>query len=440
MATGDMPKHKRGHEYESNEHRGQAGQQPEPGHPRDELTIACLLIPYFPLRVEILRHPELDGAPVVLIDATSRRREVTACSAEAAARGVREGMSLRDVIAIDPAIVILNADPVAYRRTFSSLVDRLRRYSPGVEVGAGDLGCIYIDLRGLRRQAGGIDALSRRLLQAAPPLLRPHLGMATTKFTARVAAQHARPGQVYSMPPEYARAFLAPHSIDLLPVSHEMKRELRQLGLTHLRDLARRPPGKLQARFGPEGRRAWELANGEDREPLIPEPESEQITERLVLPAPAVQIDLVLLGVEQAVVHLFRHPALSGRGIRGLRLQLVLEGQQSWEQIIAFKGVIALPSHLAGLIADRLRTAQLAGPVVEIILEATGLSSEIARQGVLPMARARRARRLAAAIRELTQRYGVSPIYRVVEVEPWSRIPERRHALMSFDPSISLSR
>lgn len=439
MATENMPERDR--EYEPGgrpERTNHIGQQPALCRQGDELTTACLLIPYFPLRVEILRHPELDGAPVVLIDATSRRREVTACSSEAAARGVREGMALRDVIAIDPAIVILNADPVAYRRTFASLVDRLRRYSPGIEVG--DLGCIYIDLRGLRRQSGGIDVLSRRLLQSAPPLLRPHLGMATTKFTARVAAQYARAGQVYSVPPEYARAFLASHSIDLLPVSLEMKRELRQLGLTRLRDLARRSPGKLQARFGPEGRRAWELANGVDRERLIPEPESEQITERLVLPAPAIQIDLVLLGVEQAVVHLFRHPTLMGRGIRGLRLQLVLEGQQSWEQIIAFKGVIALPSHLAGLIADRLRAAQLAGPVVEIILEATALSSEIARQRALPMPRARRASRLAAAIRELTQRYGVSPIYRVVEVEPWSRIPERRHALMSFDPSISLSR
>ncbi|HLI50355.1 MAG TPA: hypothetical protein VKU87_01080, partial [Thermomicrobiaceae bacterium] len=348
------------------------------------------------------------------------------------------GMSLRDVIAIDPAIVILNADPVTYRRTFASLADRLRRYSPGVE--PGELGCIYVDLRGLRRQAGGIDALAKRLLHAAPPLLRPHLGLAATKFTARVAAQYARPGQVYPVPPAYARAFLAPQSIDLLPISYEMKQALRRLGLIRMRDLARHPLSKVQARFGPEGRRAWELANGEDREPLIPEPESEQITERLVLPAPSVQIDLILLGVEQAVVHLFRHPELSGRGIRGLRLQLVLEGQQSWEQVIAFKGVIALPSHLASLIADRLRAAQLAGPVIEIILEATALSSEIARQGVLPMASARRARRLAAAIRELTQRYGVSPIYRVVEVEPWSRIPERRHALMSFDPSISLSR
>ena len=42
--------------------------------------------------------------------------------------------------------------------------------------------------------------------------------------------------------------------------------------------------------------------------------------------------------------------------------------------------------------------------------------------------------RLRDAIKELKLRLGHSPLYRVVEVDPWSRIPERRHALLSFDP------
>jgi hypothetical protein len=41
---------------------------------------------------------------------------------------------------------------------------------------------------------------------------------------------------------------------------------------------------------------------------------------------------------------------------------------------------------------------------------------------------------LRDAVKELKLRIGHSPLYRVVEVDPWSRIPERRHALLSFDP------
>jgi hypothetical protein len=43
-------------------------------------------------------------------------------------------------------------------------------------------------------------------------------------------------------------------------------------------------------------------------------------------------------------------------------------------------------------------------------------------------------RSLREAVRELKLRLGYSPLYRVVEVDPWSRIPERRHALLSFEP------
>lgn len=48
-------------------------------------------------------------------------------------------------------------------------------------------------------------------------------------------------------------------------------------------------------------------------------------------------------------------------------------------------------------------------------------------QGQVPSA-------LREAVRELKLKLGYSPLYRVVEVDPWSRIPERRHALLSFDP------
>ena len=41
---------------------------------------------------------------------------------------------------------------------------------------------------------------------------------------------------------------------------------------------------------------------------------------------------------------------------------------------------------------------------------------------------------LKEAVKELKLKLGFSPLYRVVEVDPWSRIPERRHALLNFEP------
>ena len=58
----------------------------------------------------------------------------------------------------------------------------------------------------------------------------------------------------------------------------------------------------------------------------------------------------------------------------------------------------------------------------------------ISRQELLIGLRPRQVRPLVNAARQLKARYGVSPLFRIVEVEPWSRIPERRHALMPYDP------
>ena len=67
-------------------------------------------------------------------------------------------------------------------------------------------------------------------------------------------------------------------------------------------------------------------------------------------------------------------------------------------------------------------------------LELSGLMNTAGQQEHLPGLRSRRPRQLAEASRHLKQRYGVSGLYRVVEVEPWSRIPERRQALLVYDP------
>ncbi|MER3436374.1 MAG: DNA polymerase, partial [Chloroflexota bacterium] len=86
----------------------------------------------------------------------------------------------------------------------------------------------------------------------------------------------------------------------------------------------------------------------------------------------------------------------------------------------------------------RLSQLALPGAAEGLVIELIGLTGETARQerlsGALSELRARRMRPLIEAIGQLKQRYGDSPIYRVVEVEPWSRIPERRHALMAYDP------
>jgi DNA polymerase-4/protein ImuB len=124
-----------------------------------------------------------------------------------------------------------------------------------------------------------------------------------------------------------------------------------------------------------------------------------------------------------------------GRGARQARLQLLLEGNRSWERTVALKGTVGEPHDLYRTLRFRLAGLTLDGAVEEIVLELAGLSDIYARQEQLfgSELKRRQQRSLSEAARQLKQRYGATPLYRVMGIEPWSRIPERRWGLFGYE-------
>ncbi|MEZ4625629.1 MAG: hypothetical protein R2843_12740 [Thermomicrobiales bacterium] len=86
------------------------------------------------------------------------------------------------------------------------------------------------------------------------------------------------------------------------------------------------------------------------------------------------------------------------------------------------------------LLRLRFQALELPQPVSDLAIELSDISTENARQQMIDGLRVSRTRPLIESARQLKSRYGASPLFEIVEVEPWSRIPERRHALMPFDP------
>jgi DNA polymerase-4/protein ImuB len=72
--------------------------------------------------------------------------------------------------------------------------------------------------------------------------------------------------------------------------------------------------------------------------------------------------------------------------------------------------------------------------VEEFSLELLGLGGEAVKQPSLLSAHMTRQAEVVEATRQLHARYGYTPLYRAMEVEPWSRVPERRWALIPYDP------
>jgi len=85
-------------------------------------------------------------------------------------------------------------------------------------------------------------------------------------------------------------------------------------------------------------------------------------------------------------------------------------------------------------IKSKLDDLALPGPIEDMRLTLSGLTGEAGRQESL-WTEVRRDQKLQEAVSQLEARLGTTPpVYQVRELEPWSRIPERRHALVQLSP------
>lgn len=397
------------------------------------MSVASIVIPHFALRIAVLKRPELDGAPLILGSTQGGRPTVLDATPEAIAQGIRPGQGLREAVALCPQAVVLSPHPNREQAVSEQILADLERLSPAVEADDGRPGCYAIDLSGLERSLGPPRQAAERLLVAAPAPLRPRAGVATSKFTAWVAACQARPGTVRVVAPAATEAFLAPAPISLLPLDLATLRSLEHVGIRTLGDLAALSPSAVAARFGPTGRQAWELARGDDREPVRPRLLPETVHESLTLPAPVASQEALLFAMTRLVLRAFDRTTLRNRHVRQARLRLSLEGGQAWEQITTLREPGG-HKRVIDALGYRLQRLELPAPVEELTLEVSGLIDATSRQERLPGFHARRDGQLVEASRHLKQRFGTSGLYRVTEVEPWSRLPERRQMLIAYDP------
>ncbi len=244
-----------------------------------------------------------------------------------------------------------------------------------------------------------------------------------------------RLSDVHIVPPGQGQAFLSDLSVEDLPVSVEMRRKLRLFGLRTLADLARLPQGAVAAQFGAEGARAWELAHGVDRSPIVPYVAPKSITERLAFGAPVDSADALLAAVRTLLSRALHRPAIRGRAARAIQLRVHLEDGHVWGREVTFREPIGSSERMLLALKHKIEGAELPASFTEVELMILGICGESALQGNLfTVERGRQLQRVAEAARQLKARYGRPLLAKVIEVEPWSRIPERRFALIDYDP------
>jgi nucleotidyltransferase/DNA polymerase involved in DNA repair len=392
--------------------------------------IACVVIPGFDLRAALRERPGLELEPAALAPLPGKEPLLGSVTAAASGQGVRPGMRLGEALAMCPRLILVEQDPAGVEQAWDEILRRLEAAGFAVEPAAA--GTVYFETRGIERLYGGLEPALRRALTAVGPAWDARAGAAERRFAALAAAGVAHPGQVLVVSDERTRQFLAPLPLTLLPLERERYEELEELGIRTIGQLAGLPGGAVAERLGPDGRRAWSLARGERDGRVAPRKPVESLVETLEFPE-AVGNELTLRrGVAALLDRLLARPERAGRPPRKLALWARLVGGASWRRTVTLREPSADAARLRAALGPKL--AELPAPVLKLRLEAVELAESTGEQLELVRAEGEVLRgRLKEGLRQVRAAVGVGGVSTVVEVAPWSRIPEARALLVPRD-------
>jgi DNA polymerase-4/protein ImuB len=341
-------------------------------------------------------------------------------------KGLQREMPLQQALSLYGEAELIQADIPYYWDVFNEMLDLLEEKSPLVE-GSG-LEAIYIGLDGLELIYGNDGALAKAVRSVIPDDFDPHLGIAEGKFPAYLAAQQCSSDNYQILSGDIS-AFLKDLSCDLLPVSPKIKEKLHSFGLHKLGQVAALAPGPLQAQFGPDGMRMWELSNGHDETPLYPRLTEELIEESITLSTPTATLDVVLMAIEAMLSRSFTKLEQKRMGMRRINLWTRTWMGEHWERNINFKEPAMNTKTAISRIKQIMDVYPQLGPVEQLGIKITGLGCQNGRQKSI-FTEVRAKEHLLNDVKQLEFRLGGPQLYRVKAVEPWSRIPERHYAMV----------
>lgn len=226
---------------------------------------------------ELVRRPELRGRPVIV--GGRDRGVVLAATYEARAFGVRSAMPMTRARVLCPQAVVIPPDHRLYSEVSRSVMEILGQVTPLVEQISVDEA--FLDVSGARRRLGPptvIGAALRERIRTEHGVTAS-VGIARTKFVAKLASTHAKPDGMMLVPVAATVDFLHTLPVGALwGVGERTEEALARWGITTVEQLAHTDLPSLQAAVGGlTGAHLHDLAWGRDPRPVVPGREERSI-------------------------------------------------------------------------------------------------------------------------------------------------------------------
>ncbi len=265
--------------------------------------------------VEQRDDPRLRGRPVIVGGGV-----VLAASYEAKAHGIRTAMGGAQARRLCPHAIVVPPRMTAYSEASKAVFEVFHDTSPFVEGISIDEA--FLDVRGMERIAGSPLEIAVRLRNEVRGRvgLPITVGVARTKFLAKVASGVGKPDGLLVVPPDRELAFLHPLPIERLwGVGAVTARKLHAHEIATVGDVARLDEGTLVALLGrASGRHLHALAHNRDARPVEGRRRRRSIGAQRALGRPRKshnEIDVSLIGLVDRVTRRMRAAARVGRTV-----------------------------------------------------------------------------------------------------------------------------
>ena len=368
--------------------------------------------------VEQRDDPGLRGRPVIVGGGV-----VLAASYEAKAYGVRTAMGGAQARRLCPQAVVVPPRMAAYSQASDAVFEVFRDTSPLVEAISVDEA--FIDVGGLRRISGTPVEIAARLRNDVRSRvgLPITVGIARTKFLAKVASQEAKPDGLLLVPPGRELAFLHPLPVRRLwGVGAVTADKLRAHGIDTVADVAELSESMLASLVGGGmGGRLYALSHNIDARRVTTGVRRRSVGAQRALgrtgnTMSAAEIDAVVIGLIDRIASRMRAAGRTGRTVT-LRLRFNDFGRATRSHTLPW----ATCSTHALLGTARRLVAAAAPLIAERGLTLVGFAvSEIDRDGAeqltLPLTTRAEPAAVDAAVDQVRRRYGKSALTRGVLV------------------------
>jgi DNA polymerase IV len=380
---------------------------------RKEATILHADIDAFFAAVEQRDDPRLRGRPVLVGAGV-----VLAASYEAKAHGVRTAMSIGLARRLCPKAIVVKPRMSAYSEASRAVYRLFDDTTPLVEGLSIDEA--FLDVRGLRRLSGTPTQIAARLRgdvreRVGLPIT---VGIARTKFLAKVASGVAKPDGLLVVPPDGELAFLHPLPLERLwGVGPVTARKLHRLGITTVGQVAQLTEDMLVLLLGrASGRHLHALAHNRDPRPVQVRRRRRSMGAQRALgrsPKSLDDVDAALIGLVDRVTRRMRAAERVGRTVV-LRLRF-----DDFSRATRSRTLPEASASTHAILTAARELLSLAGPIIErrgitlVGVAVSNLDDRRAIQLTLPLDRHGR-EALDAALDEVRQRFGTMAITRAV--------------------------